>query len=47
MVQGYEQVVEMQRILTAQKARTRLLVASVRDTNAMACLAAEVRYYTP
>ncbi len=46
VLQGYDQVVEMQRILTAQKARTRLLVASVRDTNAMACLAAQVRQYT-
>ncbi|GLC33795.1 hypothetical protein PLESTB_000117300 [Pleodorina starrii] len=39
--QGYKEVAEMQRILTAQKASTRLLVASVRDTYAMASLAAE------
>ncbi|KAG2431800.1 hypothetical protein HXX76_009295 [Chlamydomonas incerta] len=38
---GFKEVVEMQRILHAQKARTRLLVASVREPSAMASLAAE------
>ncbi|GIL68689.1 hypothetical protein Vafri_21926 [Volvox africanus] len=41
--QGYKEVVQMQRILTTQKARTRLLVASIRDAFTMASLAAEVR----
>ncbi|EFJ41563.1 hypothetical protein VOLCADRAFT_119676, partial [Volvox carteri f. nagariensis] len=39
--QGYKEVVQMQRILSAQKARTRLLVASIRDAFTMASLAAE------
>ncbi|GIL89170.1 hypothetical protein Vretifemale_16983 [Volvox reticuliferus] len=39
--QGYKEVVQMQRILTSQKARTRLLVASIRDAFTMASLAAE------
>ncbi|GIL68687.1 hypothetical protein Vafri_21926 [Volvox africanus] len=39
--QGYKEVVQMQRILTTQKARTRLLVASIRDAFTMASLAAE------
>ncbi|KAG2454458.1 hypothetical protein HYH02_001477 [Chlamydomonas schloesseri] len=38
---GFHEVVEMQRILHAQKARTRLLVASVREPSVMASLAAE------
>ncbi|GFR49423.1 hypothetical protein Agub_g11480 [Astrephomene gubernaculifera] len=39
--QGFTEVLEMHRILQAQQARTRLLVASIRDTSAMASLAAE------
>ncbi|KAG2484976.1 hypothetical protein HYH03_016272 [Edaphochlamys debaryana] len=39
--QGFTETVEMQRILKAHQAKTRLLVASVRDTTSMASLAAE------